>query len=236
VIDAEQLPKNLVLRRYNSVVEVTADATWTVVSQGSITGGTVTVTGGVVTVPSGCIIPLATTIQIKSALSGFEITTPIAVTRIDAAAPSGGSGGGTTVTDSTFNTVTNTTKVALSDVLTVKTGTAGTITFAGLLSIIAASASPAGTFGADLRWKWRAVGGSFADVGASDLAEASSAVVVHDLELGIYIAEDGVISAADSKTGLTASTDYEVQLWGARDSSSPTKTISFGGSVSATGS
>ena len=235
-LDTGQLPKNLVLRRYNSVVEVTADATWTVVSQGSITGGTVTVTNGLVTVPSGCIIPLSTTIQIKSTLNGFDITTPIAVTRIDAAAPSTGSGGGTTVTDSTFNAVSNTTKVALSDIMTVKTGAAGTITFAGLLSIIAASAANAGTFGARLRWKWRAVGGSFADVGASDLAESAGAFVFHDTEIGAYFSEDGVISASDSKTGLTASTDYEVQLWGARDSASPAKTISFGGSVSATGS
>lgn len=235
-IDAEQLPKNLVLRRYNGIVEVTADATWSIVSQGSITGGTVTVTNGVATIPTGCVIPLSTTIQVKSVLSGFEIITPVAVTRIDAAAPTSGSGGGTTVSDNTLNSVSNTTKVALSDIMTVKTGSSGQIDFAGTLSIIAAAASPAGTFGADLRWKWRAVGGSFADVGASDLTEAAGAVVFHDTELGIYISEDGLISAAATKTGLTASTDYEVQLWGARDSASPTKTISFGGSVSATGS
>jgi hypothetical protein len=57
-----------------------------------------------------------------------------------------------------------------------------------------------------------------------------------ELESGIYYMYPGSISVGATVTGLSANTDYEVQLWAARDTSSPTKTISFGGTASATGS
>ena len=171
---------------------------------------------------------------------GYEISSKVAVTRLDAAPPStGGTGGPTTVTDNTLNSVTNTTMAALSDVMTVKTGSGGTITFAGVLSIIAAAASPGGVFGAQMRWKYRPVGGSFSDVG-SVINETVEAEVYYE-ELGEppinrYFRNNGSINVAASQAGLSANTDYEVQLWGARDTSTPTKTLTFGGTVSAAGS
>lgn len=236
-LDAEQLPFQTQIKRFHGITDRSADATWTIVSQGAISGATVTVTDGVVSIPTGSAIPLSTEIEVKSNIDGFEISSKIAVTRLDAAPPStgGGGGSGTTVTDNTLNTVSNMTNAALSDVMTVHTGSGGVITFAGSLSIIATAASPDGLFGVTMRWKYRPVGGSFSDVG-SVINELVEAEVFYDTEVGRYFRTNGSVSVAASQTGLSAGTDYEVQLWGARDSSTPTKTLSFGGTVSATGS
>jgi len=237
-LDSGQLPKSVVLKRMAGLTDQSSDATWAVASQGAITGATVTVTAGVVTIPTAAVIPLLTEIVVTSLRDGITITSRLPVTRIDAAAPSGSAGGGTTVTDSSLNSVAGTTKVALSDEMTVKTGSAGQIDFGGSLSIIAAAAANAGTFGADLRWQYKPVGGSYSNVGASDISQSASAFVFYDSELGggTWFSENGAIDVAAVKTGLSANTDYIVQLWGGRDDNSPAKTISFGGSVSATGS
>lgn len=240
-LDGGQLPATVQFRRWRGSTDVSSSATWSLVSQGSITGGTVSVANGVVTIPSGCVIPPSTTITVKSVRDSFEIVSTIGVTRIDAAPPvpsggGGGSGGGTSATDTTLNAVSGTTKIAVSDLMTVTTGSAGTITFAGSLSLSALRAAPDGTFGVAMRWKYRPVGGSFSDVGASDIAETTEAEVFYDAELDFYFGSNGSVNVAATLTGLSATTDYEVQLWGARDSASPTKDVFFGGTVSATGS
>ncbi len=233
-IDAGQLPRTIQIKRFRGITDVSSGAVWTLVSQGAVSGATVTVVNGAVVIPTGVGIPPGTAIQVKSAHDGVDITGIISVTRLDAAPPSTGGSGGTTVTDNSLNSVTGTTMVALSDEMTVHTGSAGSIAFGGGLSIIAPASSPVGTFGADMRWKYKSVGGIFSDVGAANIPESVAAVVT--LESGMYFSENGSINVAASQTGLSASTDYVVQLWGARDSAGPAKTISFGGSVSATGS
>ena len=75
--------------------------------------------------------------------------------------------------------------------------------------------------------------GSFSDAGTQ--ADEIFAATV-ELESGIYFAAAGYIDVSATVTGLSASTDYEVQLFAARDSSSPTKTLSFGGTASVVGS
>ena len=232
-LDTGQLARNIQFKRFRGTTDVSSLATWTIESQGGITGGTVTVSNGVVNIPSGVAIPTSGEMTVKSVYDGVDINSKVALTRLDAAPPSTGSGGGTTVYDSTFDSVSGTTLAAISDILTVKTGSAGTITFSAPLSIYAAAASPANTFGAIGRWKYRPISGSFSDAGTQ--ADETEACTV-ELESGIYYMYPGSISIAATVTGLSANTDYEVQLWAARDTSSPTKTISFGGTASATGS
>lgn len=232
VLDSGQLPKNLAFKRLQITTDVTADATWAIDSQGGITGGMVTVTDGIVTIPSGVSIPAATEIVVSSAYDGVTLISRIAVTKTNGAAPPG-TGGGTSVSDSTFSTVSGTTLTAISDLMTVKTGTSGQLTFSAPLSIYAAAASPDGIFGAIGQWRYRPVSGSFSDAGTQ--ADEIYAATV-ELETGIYFAYAGYIDISATVTGLTASTDYEVQLFAARDSSSPTKTLSFGGTASVTGS
>lgn len=232
VLDAGQLPKNIQFKRYRVSTDVSADATWAIDSQGGITGGTVTVTDGVVAIPSGVSVPASTEIVVSSSYDSVSLTSRISVTKTNGAAPPG-TGGGTTVTDSTFSTVSGTTLTAISDVMTVKTGTSGELNFNAPLTFYAAAASPDGLFGAIAQWRYRPVSGSFSDAGtqADELYQASV-----ELESGIYYASSGYIDASATVTGLSASTDYEVQLFAARDSSSPTKTLSFGGTASVIGS
>lgn len=235
-LDAGQLPFNIQIKRMSGTTDVSADATWSIITQGSISGGTVTVTDGVVTIPSGCSIPISTDIDVQSTYLGFDLIARISITRVDSPPPStGSSGGGTTVNDSTLNSVSGTTQIALSDVMTVKTGPSGTITFAGGLSVIVAAASPDGLYGVRMRWKYRPVGGSFSDVG-SLISETSEGDVLYDSELNRYFKTNGAVNVAATQTGLSATTDYEVQLWGAQRSGDNTKTLTFGGTVSATGS
>ncbi|MDZ7906361.1 MAG: hypothetical protein U5N55_11725 [Cypionkella sp.] len=133
-----------------------------------------------------------------------------------------------------MRSVSGTTKIDISDELTVTTGAAGEITFYGLVSINAAAAANDGTFGAIMRWQYKPVGGSYSDVGGADIADDSPVEVGQ--YGGSYWAIPGQIDAAASITGLSASTDYVIKLQAARDSSSPAKTISFGGTVYAQGS
>lgn len=233
VLDAGQLPRNIAFKRWQITADVTADATWAIVGQGGITGGTVTVSSsGVVTIPSGVTIPATTEIVVSSTYDGLTITSGIVITKTNGVAPTG-IGGGTSVSDSTFNTVSATSLTAISDLMTVKTGTSGQLDFTALLMIYADAASPDGLFGAIAQWRYRPVSGSFSDAG-SQADESFQASV--ELESGVYYAGAGYIEVPATVTGLTASTDYEVQLFAARDSSSPTKTLSFGGTASVTGS
>lgn len=234
-LDAGQLPRNIQFRRVSAGIDVSADATWSVVSQGAITGGTVTVANGVVTIPSGVTVPLSTSIVVQSVLDGVQIRSSISVSRMDSSTPSGGTGGGTAVTDSIFDTVSGTALTAISDLMTVKTGTAGQLSFSAPLSIFAELASPDGQFGAVAQWRYRPIGGSFSNAGAQ-ASSTASANVFYDPDLDVYFATAGAINAAATVTGLTASTEYEVQLFAARVSSSPTKVISFGGTASVIGS
>jgi hypothetical protein len=114
VLDAGQLPKNLAFKRLQLTTDVTSDATWAIDSQGGITGGTVTVVDGVVTIPSGVSIPSATEILVSSDYDGVTVVSRIAVTKSNGAAPPG-TGGGTSVSDSTFSSVSGTTLAAISD-------------------------------------------------------------------------------------------------------------------------
>jgi hypothetical protein len=235
-LDGGQLPDTIQFRRLRGSTDVSPTATWSIVSVSGITGVTVTVANGVVTIPTGAVIAPTGEINVKSARDGFEIISKVFVSRIDAAPPNtGGTSGGTTVNDSTFDSVTGTTLTAISDLMTVKTGSAGQIVFSAPLSVIAAAADPDGTFGAIGRWRYRTVGGSFVDAG-TQADETEPAIVEYDLELDRYFRINGSISIGATVTGLSANTDYEVQLFAARDTSSPAKSITFGGTASATGS
>lgn len=232
-LDSGQLPRNVQFKRYRGSIDVSSTSTWSIVSQSGISGGTVTVSGGIVTIPSGVTFSTSAEILVKSVRDSFEIISAISVTRLNAPPPNTGSGGGTTVNDSTFENASTTTLVAISDLMTVRTGSAGTITFSAPLTIYAAGSSPAGSFGAIGQWKYRPVGGSFSNAG-SQADDIEPALV--ELESGIYYAYSGSISIPATVTGLSANTDYEVQLYAARDSSTPAKVIGFGGTASATGS
>lgn len=233
VLSAGQLPKNINVVRRRGGADVSSSTTWSIISQTGISGVTVTISSsGIVTIPAGATIGLSSTIEVRSVRDGTTLDARIGVTRNDAAPPSTGTGGGTTVSDSTFNSVSGTSFVAISDIMTVKTGSSGQVQFSAALTTTADSASPNGVFDVEMKWRYRTVGGSFADVDTAVSSDPDTSVYFD----GDYFTDDGFVSSSPTKTGLSANTDYEVQLFARRTGGSPAKNVYFIGTASAVGS
>lgn len=239
-LSAGQLPKNINVVRRRGGVDVSDSTTWSIISQTGITGGTVTVSStGVVTIPTGVTVAKTGAIEVRSVRNGTTLDATIGVTRVDAAPPvTGGGGGGTTVSDSTFNSFNSTSFVAVSDLMTVKTGSSGQIQFSANLAVYTDAEAPGviGTNGdMELKWQYRTVGGSFADV-ATAVASDPDVTTYYDSDLEAYVMIEGYVNSSPTKTSLSTSTDYEVQLFARRTSSTPTKTLYLVGTASAVGS
>ena len=235
VLSPGQLPKNINVIRRRGGVDVSSTTTWSIISQVGITGTVTISSSGVVTIPSGATIGTTSTIEIRSVRDGTTLDAKISVTRSDAPPPATGSSGGTTVNDSTFNSISGTSFTAISDLMTVRTGSTGQVQFSAALTVTCQAASPVITdpnSNVEMKWQYRTVGGTFADVATAVNSDPDPQVYFD----GIYFADDGFINCSPTKTGLSASTDYEVQLFARRTSSSPTKTIFFNGTASAVGS
>ena len=233
VLSDGQLPKTINVIRRRGGVDVSSTTTWSILSQTGISGVTVTISSsGIVTIPSGATIGASSNIEIRSVRDGTTLDARISVTRNDAPPPSTGSGGGTTVNDSTFSSVSTTSFAAISDLMTVKTGSSGQIQFAGALTTTCESASPTGSFNIEMKWQYRTIGGSFSDAATAVNSDPDTQVYFD----GDYFTDDGFVDCSPLKTGLSASTDYEVQLFARRTTSSPTKSIFFIGTASAVGS
>ncbi|HSG61011.1 MAG TPA: hypothetical protein VLA24_06195, partial [Pseudomonadales bacterium] len=232
VLAGGQLPKNIAVIRRRGGIDVSSTTTWSIVSQVGITGTVTISASGVVTIPTGATIGTSSTIEVRSVRDGTTLDARIGVTRNDAAPPSTGSSGGTTVTDSTFSSVSGTSFVAISDLMTVKTGSSGQIQFAGALTTTVEAAPSVGTFPVEMKWQYRTVGGTFADV-ATAVPSTIDATAIFD---GFYYSEDGFVDCSPLKTGLSATTDYEVQLFARRTASPPIKDVFFLGTASAVGS
>ncbi len=236
MLSAGQLPKTISVIRRRGGVDVSSTTTWSIISQTGITGTVTISSSGIVTIPTGATIALSATIEVRSVRDGTTLDARIGVTRNDAAPPSTGSGGGTTVSDSTFSSVSGTSFVAISDLMTVKTGTSGQIQFSAALTTTCTAATPAITdpnSNVEMKWQYRTVGGSFADVASAVNSDPDPLVYQ---ESGIWFSEDGFVNSSPTKTGLSASTNYEVQLFARRTSSTPTKDVFFIGTASAVGS
>jgi hypothetical protein len=232
VLSAGQLPKNIGVIRRRGGVDVSSSTTWSIISQTGITGTVTVSSSGVVTIPTGATIGTSSVIEVRSVRDGTTLDARIGVTRNDAAPPNTGSGGGTTVSDSTFNSVSGTSFVAISDLMTVKTGSSGQVQFAAALTTTVEAAPAVGSFPVEMKWQYRTVGGTFADV-ASEVPSTTDAATLFE---GFYYSEDGFIDCSPLKTGLSASTNYEVQLFARRVSSFPIKDVFFIGTASAVGS
>ena len=237
---ADQLPKSVGIVRRKGGTDVSETTTWSIVSQAGISGGTVTIsTSGAVTIPSGITMPANASIVVRSVRDGVTLETTLGVTKLLESPPiTGGTSSGTTVTDSSFTSISGTTFVDISDVMTVKTGASGKIQLSAPLSITAAATTPAvsGSDGnVELIWQYRAIGGSFSDVGTA-VASNPDVIVYFDAEFKEWIVENGYVNCSPTLTSLSASTDYEVKLRARRTSTTPTKTLHFVGTASAVGS
>lgn len=232
---ADQLPMTLNFTRTRGGVDVSSSTAWSIVKVTGLQSGSAAITissTGVVTLPSGLLIGPTASFTVHADRDDTELEIDVQVIKATAGVPATGSSAGTIVQDTSFNSVLGATMVGISDIMKVRTGAAGSIQLSASLAAYAAAASPAGIFGAAIIWRWRAIGGSFADVG-TEVASDPDVVVVN--EGPAYFREDGAVAAFPSLTGLTANTDYEVQLFARRTAASPAKTISFAGVASASG-
>jgi hypothetical protein len=161
----------------------------------------------------------------------------VKVKRVTAtASQSGGTGGaGTFAKDTTLNSFSTSTPVAVSDVLPVATGpssTSVTLTAANL-ELWGQASSPAGTWNCAFKWQWRVPGGTFADFGTVVNSDPDP-TVEYDAEFGGYNAwQSGRVTCNQVKTGLSANTNYEFRLMAYNTTS--TKVISIIGEASAQG-
>jgi hypothetical protein len=239
VLSAGQLPKNIAVIRRRGGEDVSETTTWSIISQNGITGVTVTITSiGVVNIPSGATIAKTASIEVSSVRDGTTLDAIIGVSRVDASPPSTGSGTGTTVSDSTFNLVNSTSFVAISDLMTVKTGSSGQIQFSANLVVSTDEETPAITgpgSNIEMKWQYRTVGGSFADA-AAFVNSDPDVRVTFNLRTEEFFLTEGAVNCSPTKTGLSASTDYEVQLFAKRTSVTIAKDIYFYGTASAVGS
>jgi hypothetical protein len=233
---AEQLPKTVKVTRRLGGVDVSASTTFSILDHPGITGTSPVSIGslGEVTIAATASIAASASIRVRTVRDGLTLDTTIGISRSTLQSSGGGGGGGTTVSDATLAGVSAATMSDISDILTVRTGSAGQIQFAASLSTIAAAASPAGNFDVYIRWRYRTVGGSWVEVPGGEVLNTFPATV--ESEAGFFYTTDGEIVSSPTVTGLSASTDYEVQLRGRRDSATPTKTINFAGSAVAVGS
>ena len=235
VLSAGQLPKTINVIRRRGGVDVSSSTTWSIVSQVGITGTVTVSSSGIVTIPTGATIGASSNIEVRSVRDGTTLDARIGVTRNDAAPPSTGTGGGTTVSDSTFSSVSGTSFVAISDLMTVKTGTSGQVQFSAALTVTALAESPvisAAVSNIEMKWQYRPISGSFADVATAVNSDPDTQVYFD----GDYFTDDGFVDCSPLKTGLSASTNYEVQLFARRTSSTTSKSIYFIGTASAVGS
>ena len=222
------LPRNLVAVRTRGGVDVSSSTTWSVTAIGCT--ASINSSGQISITACGS----SGSIEVTSSRDGTTLTKTIMIDRRVGAAPSGGGGGGgTTATDSSLDSFSSSTYgAAVGGPMTVRTGASGQIDLYANLDFIVSATTPGGSFGAYIKWQWRIVGGSYADAGA-EAAEIYPCVITNEGG-GFFTRDDGGISCNRTLTGLSASTDYEVQLLARTPSGTRARTLI--GTISGVGS
>ena len=151
-----------------------------------------------------------------------SVTGSMAATEVgaDTLAASGQVAYGNTDTDTTYNTITNNVFAAITDVLYVRTGIGGNLFFSGEFNFEPIDLIN-GSYDVKAIWRYRTVGGAWTDVGG-EIFSVSAANIV-----GGAISNVGEITVAASLLGLSANTNYEVQLYARRLLNTPANTIQF---------
>jgi len=227
-----ELPRNVSLTASKGNTTVTTSGTWAR-----------TVTTGVT-----CTIGASTGVLNITALTAAEVSVPVTftysgVTRYatvhiirqdDPPTNSGGSGstGGTSSSTTTLGNTTGTaydTTNAVSATLTVTTGSTGQIACTAPITF-KRTGTTYGENGAYGKWQWRVPAGAWADI-AAEVQESITSAGADTDPWGdggdpVYTITAGDLSVSQTKTGLAASTTYEVRfLWRRRDVSGTAENI-----------
>jgi hypothetical protein len=212
---AGQLPRDVKATRTRGGTDVSSSTTWGITPTGCTatigSDGTITITACSAT---GRIV-------VTSDYLGVDISGEFAVVKENGAPPATGGAGATSASDSSIASITaNTYGGEQAGPLTVTAGSGGTVTLSAPLSF--SSAASVSTRG---KWRWRIVGGSYADV-ASEISSTSAAIAGEP--------DTGYIEVSQSQTGLSPGSAYEFILQLRRASGSGT--VDFSGTASAVAS
>ncbi len=212
---AGQLNRVVKATRTRGGTDVSSTTTWSIQTFGCTanisSNGTITITACSTT---GRII-------VTSVRDSFTIVDEFAVVKELGAPPATGGAGATSASDSSIASITaNTYGGEQAGPLTVTAGSGGTVTLSAPLSF--SSAAAVSTRG---KWRWRIVGGFYADV-ATEISSTSAAVAGEP--------DTGYIEVSQSQTGLSPGSAYEFILQLRRASGSGT--VDFSGTASAVAS
>lgn len=220
----DSLPIQLVCYRLLGTTNVDDTTTWSATFPSSITGTIDSASAG--STRGNIDITAATgsgslgDIVVTAVRDGVTLTAKIAVTKNNAAAPSGGGAGATSATITSYTAVSSDSYGTVhGGPVTVRASATGNITVSGALSFTCTPKSTGvGNYGLSLKAQWRLVGGSFADI-TTEQAASSEATITDPFGDGILISTAGSISFSFQKTGLTNGSDYEFQILGHRTGS-----------------
>jgi hypothetical protein len=223
-VETNELPRNVQYTRWNATTDVSASSAWT---RTLLSGNAVSTIGAAtglleITGPTNL---ADSVIRITSVRNGITLLSDFPITKQSAGAPiAGGSGGGTTATDTSFGSINSTSHAAISDELTVTVGAGGDVDLVANLQVRTALGTDASlaTY-AIFKW-WN--GASWADVGTETLSSPDT----EDVGNQVY---PGLISISTQKTGLAPAATEKFQLY-ARNNSG-TRVMTFTGTASATG-
>jgi hypothetical protein len=229
VTPSNQLPKTVLFKLYEGSTDVTADAAWSVDSEGDITGSIGAATGAYTFTDIGS-DSVVTATGVYQAITRTRIL-PISFNT--GQTPATGSGGGSSASTSTFADINSASHAAICT-LTATAGAGGIITLSAPLSVLTSEAAPNGTFKVYGKWQWDSTGGGVWVDLAAEVSSSPDCRVIHDIPSGEYIESNGGLSVPDAKTGLVAASSHNFRLM-ARNNSG-TRVMSFSGTASAVGS
>jgi hypothetical protein len=223
-VEADELPRNVQYTRWNAAADVTASSAWTRTLLSGNADSTIGAATGLLEI-TGPTNLVDSVIRITSVRDSITLMSDFPITKLSAGAPiAGGSGGGTTATDTSFGSISSTSHAAISDELTVTVGAGGNVDLLANLSVRTALGADA-TLPTYAIFKWWD-GAAWADVGT----ETASSPDTEDFGSQVY---PGQISIDTQMTGLTPAATEKFQLYARNDAGA--RTMTFTGTASATG-
>lgn len=228
-VNPDQLPRNVAFKRFNLTTDVTTTSAWSATLKTGAATFSIGAATGILNITA---LPTSSTIEVQSVRDGVTLTSILIVNKSNAGV-GGGSGGGGSSSDSAFSSFNSTTHAAVSDELTVTAGAAGEVSLiAADLVVSTTPVAPTGVFPVYGKWQWDSTGGGvWVDVGTEDLD--TSSVQVDDLGGGEYLAQTGILTSNETKTGLTPSSSHKFRFMARNDSG--TRIMRLSGTVSAVG-
>lgn len=207
-----QLPRNIQFRRYEGGDEVTLNSEWTATLLSGAAAFTIGAANGLLELID---LDATSVIEVMSIRDDVPLTTLWKAEAVQSAI---------------LATINSNAHAVISDVLTFKTGSLGTLTLNATLDVLTGDASPTGTFPVFGKLQYNNAGWIDA---AAEVESAADAAIEESPTAGEYLLTKGQLIVGATVAGLAANTEYPVRLQ-ARNSSG-TRVIAFNGTISGVG-